>query len=100
MWVVGNATQTALHYQLVYGMELVAYAGPSTGQRDHHSFVLDSGAARFVVNGPVEPSSSLVARLAEHGDGISDIALQVPTSIDALLTPAPSAPPFSTSRMI
>jgi 4-hydroxyphenylpyruvate dioxygenase len=78
VWVVGNATQAALYYQLVYGMELVAYAGPSTGQRDHHSFVLKSGAARFVLNGPVEPDSPLIATLAAHGDGISDIALQVP----------------------
>ena len=44
VWVVGNATQAALYYQVVYGMELVAYAGPSTGLRDHHSYVLKSGA--------------------------------------------------------
>ena len=36
VWVVGNATQAASYYQLVYGMELVAYAGPATGQRDRH----------------------------------------------------------------
>ena len=40
VWVVGNATQAALFYQVVYGMELVAYAGPETGLRDHHSYVL------------------------------------------------------------
>ena len=78
VWTVGNATQAAAYYQLVYGMELVAYAGPATGLRDHHSYVLDSGASRFVLNGPVEPRSPLVERLATHGDGISDIALEVP----------------------
>jgi 4-hydroxyphenylpyruvate dioxygenase len=78
VWTVGNATQAAVYYQLVYGMELVGYAGPSTGLRDHHSYVLKSGASRFVLNGPVEPNSSLIARLAKHGDGISDIALEVP----------------------
>jgi 4-hydroxyphenylpyruvate dioxygenase len=78
VWVVGNAAQTALQYQLVYGMELVAYAGPETGQRDHQSFVLRSGAARFVVNGAVDPASPLVAVHAKHGDGICDIALEVP----------------------
>src|ERR1700710_2036945 len=78
VWVVGNATQAALYYQVVYGMELVAYAGPSTGLRDHHSFVLKSGAARFVLNGPVEPNSPLITRWSTHGDGIADIALQVP----------------------
>lgn len=78
VWVVGNATQSALYYQAVYGMELVAYAGPETGCRDHQSYVLRSGAARFVVNGAVDPSSPLVAIHARHGDGIVDIALQVP----------------------
>jgi 4-hydroxyphenylpyruvate dioxygenase len=78
VWTVGNATQAALYYQLCYGMELVGYAGPSTGLRDHHSYVLKSGASRFVLNGPVEPDSPLIARLVKHGDGISDIALEVP----------------------
>jgi 4-hydroxyphenylpyruvate dioxygenase len=78
VWTVGNATQAALYYQAVYGMELVAYAGPETGLRDHVSYVLRSGAARFVLNGAVEPDSPLIAVHGRHGDGISDIALQVP----------------------
>jgi 4-hydroxyphenylpyruvate dioxygenase len=78
VWTVGNATQAALYYQSVYGMELVAYAGPETGVRDHVSYVLRSGAARFVLNGAVEPDSPLIAVHGRHGDGISDIALQVP----------------------
>jgi 4-hydroxyphenylpyruvate dioxygenase len=78
VWTVGNATQAALYYQAVYGMELVAYAGPETGWRDHVSYVLRSGAARFVLNGAVEPDSPLIAMHGRHGDGISDIGLQVP----------------------
>jgi 4-hydroxyphenylpyruvate dioxygenase len=78
VWTVGNATQAALYYQAMYGMELVAYAGPETGLRDHVSYVLRSGAARFVLNGAVEPDSPLIAMHGRHGDGISDIALQVP----------------------
>jgi 4-hydroxyphenylpyruvate dioxygenase len=30
VFVVGNATQAAHYYQSVWGMELVAYSGPST----------------------------------------------------------------------
>ncbi|MCU1655863.1 MAG: hpd, partial [Pseudonocardiales bacterium] len=90
VWVVGNATQTALYYQAVYGMELVAYAGPATGQRDHHSYVLSSGAARFVINGAVEPTSPLADVHRAHGDGIADIALQVP-DVDACIRHARSA---------
>ena len=78
VWSVGNATQAALYYQSVYGMELVAYAGPETGVRDHVSYVLRSGAVRFVLNGAVEPDSPVIALHGRHGDGISDIALQVP----------------------
>jgi 4-hydroxyphenylpyruvate dioxygenase len=37
VWAVGNATQAALFYQAVLGMELVAYSGPETGNRDHHA---------------------------------------------------------------
>jgi 4-hydroxyphenylpyruvate dioxygenase len=71
-------------------MELVAYAGPETGLRDHVSYVLRSGAVRFVLNGAVRPDSPLVAVHGRHGDGISDIALQVP-DVDKCVTHARAA---------
>lgn len=77
-WVVGNATQTAHFFQSAFGMELVAYSGPETGNRDHHAFVLTSGAVRFVVKGGVDPTSPLLDHHRRHGDGVADIALQVP----------------------
>ncbi|MDT3438429.1 MULTISPECIES: 4-hydroxyphenylpyruvate dioxygenase [unclassified Pseudofrankia] len=78
VWVVGNATQAAVYYQLVYGMELVAYSGPETGNRDHVGYVLRSGAARFVLTGGVDPASPLLEHHRRHGDGVRDIALEVP----------------------
>jgi 4-hydroxyphenylpyruvate dioxygenase len=87
VWVVGNATQASLYFQTVYGMELVAYSGPETGNRDHHAYVLRSGASRFVLTGAVTPESPLVAHHHRHGDGISDIALQVP-DVDACIAQA------------
>jgi 4-hydroxyphenylpyruvate dioxygenase len=78
VWVVGNATQTAHFFQSAYGMELVAYSGPETGNRDHHAYVLTSGAARFVVTGAYDPASPLADHHRRHGDGIADIALSVP----------------------
>ena len=78
VWAVGNATQAAAYYQLVYGMELVAYSGPETGNRDHHAYVLRSGAVRFVLKGGVDPESPLLDHHRRHGDGIVDIALEVP----------------------
>ena len=78
VWVVGNATQTAHFCQSALGMELVAYSGPETGNRDHLAYVLRSGAARFVVTGAYDPASPLADHHRRHGDGIRDIALAVP----------------------
>src|SRR3954453_6318741 len=78
VWAVGNATQSAHFYQSAFGMELVAYSGPETGNRDHHAFVLESGAVRFVLKGGVDPDSSIHDHHRAHGDGIVDIALEVP----------------------
>ncbi len=78
VWAVGNATQTAHFFQSAFGMELVAYSGPETGNRDHHSYVLKSGAIRFVFQGGVDPDSPVIKHHFAHGDGITDIALEVP----------------------
>ncbi|MER7555737.1 4-hydroxyphenylpyruvate dioxygenase [Nocardioides sp. NPDC126508] len=78
VWAVGNATQTAHFFQSAFGMELVAYSGPETGNRDHHSYVLRSGGVRFVIKGGVAPESEIIAHHARHGDGVIDIALEVP----------------------
>jgi 4-hydroxyphenylpyruvate dioxygenase len=78
VWVVGNAYQSAQLFQSTYGMELVAYSGPETGNRDHRAFVLTSGAVRFVFMGGVDPDSGLLDHHRRHGDGVVDIALEVP----------------------
>ncbi|MBU2695219.1 4-hydroxyphenylpyruvate dioxygenase [Pimelobacter sp. 30-1] len=78
VWAVGNATQTAHFFTSAFGMELVAYAGPETGNRDHVAYVLKSGAVRFVIKGGVDPNSTLLDHHRKHGDGIVDIALEVP----------------------
>ena len=77
VFVVGNATQTALFYQHAFGMDLVAYSGPETGNRDHKVFVLRAGSARFVVKGGVAPDSPLLDHHRAHGDGVVDLALEV-----------------------
>ncbi len=78
VFVVGNATQTAQFYQLAFGMDLVAYAGPETGLRDHKEYVLRSGSARFVFRGGVTPDSPVLDHHRLHGDGVVDLALEVP----------------------
>src|SRR5690606_1520378 len=77
-FIVGNATQAAHYFQSVWGMELIAYTGPEHGVRDRKSFVLKSGSIMFVLDGAVSPDSPLIGHHAKHGDGVVDIALEVP----------------------
>jgi len=77
-FVVGNATQAAHYYSSAWGMDLIAYSGPENGNRDHKSYVLKSGSIKFVLSGAVSPDSPMIQHHARHGDGVVDIALEVP----------------------
>jgi 4-hydroxyphenylpyruvate dioxygenase len=78
VFVSGNATQSAHYYQHAFGMTLVGYSGPETGNRDHKAFVLRAGSARFVIIGAVDPASPYADHHRRHGDGVIDLALEVP----------------------
>jgi len=78
VFAVGNAKQAAHWYSTAFGMQVVAYRGPENGDRDHVSYVLTSGSARFVLVGPVHADAPVAARVATHGDGVMDLALEVP----------------------
>ena len=78
VWASGNATQAALYFQLAFGMWLTAYSGPTTGNRDHHAYVLKAGDVRFVIKGAVSPESPIADHHRRHGDGVLDVALEVP----------------------
>ena len=75
---VGNAKQAAHYYTNGFGMTVVAYRGPEQGFRDHAEYVLTSGSATFVMSGPVHAEAEAAIHHAKHGDGIVDIALEVP----------------------
>ena len=75
---VGNAKQAAHYYSVAFGMTVVAYRGPETGQRDRAEYVLRSGGARFVLTGEVRAGGDVGRHVAEHGDGVWDLALEVP----------------------
>src|SRR5262249_39782203 len=78
VFAVGNAKQAAHFYTSPFGMRCVAYAGPETGQRDEAAYVLESGSARFVLRGAVRAGTDLGRHVAEHGDGVVDLAIEVP----------------------
>lgn len=74
---VGNARQAAYFYRTAFGMSLVAYAGPETGQRDRASYVVQQGKVRFVLTTPLRPSDPIAEHIHRHGDGVRVIALWV-----------------------
>jgi 4-hydroxyphenylpyruvate dioxygenase len=78
VFAVGNAKQAAHYYSTAFGMCCVAYRGPETGSRDESSYVLESGGARFVLTTPVRSGTALGEHIARHGDGVLDLALDVP----------------------
>jgi 4-hydroxyphenylpyruvate dioxygenase len=75
---VGNARQAAHYYATAYGMRCVAYRGPEQGYRDVAEYVMESGTARFVIAGALRPGTDVARHVAEHGDGVRDIAIEVP----------------------
>jgi 4-hydroxyphenylpyruvate dioxygenase len=81
-FMVGNAKQAAHYYSTAFGMTCVAVRGPEQGYRDYAEYVLTSGSARFVFAGSVRAGTFGAEHHARHGDGIIDIALEVP-DVDA-----------------
>ena len=81
-FMVGNAKQAAHFYSTAFGMTCVAYRGPETGFPDYAEYVMVSGSARFCLTGAVHADTRGGARHARHGDGVADIALEVP-DVDA-----------------
>jgi 4-hydroxyphenylpyruvate dioxygenase len=82
-YYVGNARQAAYYYTKVMGFRVTAYSGPETKQRDHTSFVLEQGDARFVLTGAMGPESFIAQHVKQHSDGVRDVALRVPDATHA-----------------
>ncbi|OIJ98795.1 4-hydroxyphenylpyruvate dioxygenase [Streptomyces sp. MUSC 14] len=82
VFAVGNAKQAAHYYSTAFGMKVVAYSGPENGSRETAGYVLENGSARFVFTSVVRPSTPwgefLSRHVAEHGDGVIDLAIEVP----------------------
>ncbi|MCY0929698.1 4-hydroxyphenylpyruvate dioxygenase [Streptomyces sp. H27-H1] len=82
VFAVGNAKQAAHFYSTAFGMKLVAYSGPENGTRETASYVLTNGAARFVLTSVIKASTDrgrfLAEHVADHGDGVVDLAIEVP----------------------
>ncbi|HEX5571778.1 MAG TPA: VOC family protein, partial [Ktedonobacterales bacterium] len=80
---VGNAKQAAHYYATTFGFTPVAYAGLETGVRDRASYVLEQGKIRLVLTSALTGDSPISEHVARHGDGVKDIALEVPDAAKA-----------------
>ncbi|MEU3414034.1 4-hydroxyphenylpyruvate dioxygenase [Streptomyces sp. NPDC006658] len=82
VFAVGNAKQAAHYYSTAFGMRLVAYSGPENGSRETAAYVLENGSARFVFTSVIKPAGPwghfLARHVAEHGDGVVDLSIEVP----------------------
>jgi 4-hydroxyphenylpyruvate dioxygenase len=83
VFAVGNAKQAAHYYSTAFGMRRIAYRGPETGCPDEATHVLTSGSTRFVFRGPARAGTALAGRVAAHGDGVADLALEVSSAQEA-----------------
>jgi 4-hydroxyphenylpyruvate dioxygenase len=75
---VGNARQSAFFYRNAFGFDVVAYAGLETKQKHEAGYVLRQGEITFVLTSPLSEKHPESRRLLQHGDGVMDIAMDVP----------------------
>ncbi len=77
LWV-GNAKQAAFYYRKAFGFSQVGYVGLETGERAQTSYAMSQGKANMVLTSPLTLDHAAVEFMKIHGDGVKDIALEVP----------------------
>lgn len=75
---VGNAKQAAYYYRQAFGFSQFAYSGLETGNREATSYALQQGNARFLLSTPLAGDGLMAEHINRHGDGVRDIAFEVP----------------------
>jgi 4-hydroxyphenylpyruvate dioxygenase len=80
---VGNARQSAFFYRNAFGFDAIAYAGLETKQKHEAGYVLRQGEITFVLTSPLGSAHPESRRLLTHGDGVMDIAMDVPNVREA-----------------
>jgi len=73
---VGNARQSAYFYRNAFGFDVVGYAGLETGSQQEAGYILRQGEITFLVVSPLRADHPENHRLARHGDGVQDVALE------------------------
>ncbi|MGB9111542.1 MAG: VOC family protein, partial [Acidimicrobiales bacterium] len=81
---VGNARAATAWLGSGFGFDVVAYSGPETGVRDRVSYLLEHGDIRLMVTAGLSKDSEVGRHVLEHGDGVRNLAWQVPDPAAAL----------------
>jgi 4-hydroxyphenylpyruvate dioxygenase len=74
---VGNAYQAAHFYRHMFGFDIVAYSGLTTGRREQASYVLEQNKVRLVITSSLSPDSPIARFCTLHGDGVKSVAFRV-----------------------
>ena len=74
---VGNARAFTGFLAAAFGFDIVAHAGPETGERDRQRWMLQQGDIRLLVTGALGPDSPVADHVRRHGDGVKDVAFLV-----------------------
>ncbi len=77
-WWVGNAYQSTMFLRNLLGFSIVGYRGPETGVAETSSYLVESGAIRFIVTGAQVPEHPVAEHVLLHGPGVKDVAFLVP----------------------
>ena len=75
---VGNAKQAAYFYRKAFGFSQFAYRGLETGDRQVTSYALRQGNINLLFSTPLSSAGPVAEHVNRHGDGVRDIAFEVP----------------------
>ena len=86
-WWVGNAYQTAMFFRNLLGFSIVGYRGPETGVAETSSYLVESGAIRFIVTGAQVPEHPVAEHVLLHGPGVKAVAFLLPDAAASVVLP-------------
>ncbi|MGW2420910.1 4-hydroxyphenylpyruvate dioxygenase [Streptomyces sp. NPDC001709] len=80
---VGDACQAAYYYCKAFGFRSIAESNPA---RQPYSILLAQGRIRLLLTSTTDAADPVARYVAAHGDGVADIAIEVPDVAQAYRT--------------
>lgn len=74
---VGDAQQSAFYLCTAFGFRVCGQTGPETGQAGRRSLLLKQGGIKVVLTSALSAEHPAAAYVAQHGDGVANIAFEV-----------------------